>query len=673
MSGETSNADKLDGIGKYADVKGLRRDRPWLLPSNRKLRHLQGISLRNLELAIPSSRTRGKTFDDESLPQSWKSPMKLLAQRENKLEHSRSSGDLKVSSLKASPAKEQVPKVSRKEAVEPRPPGGRLRRRSTLNWTGASPDVRQKKLEDVTRGRMADTWFSLHSANNEGPIYVSEVVDKAMNASYRFFDLNIAGPLVTRLNEVIVKFWAKGENMPEYHLLIELQLHLRSLQFIGKSVRLSTIYSLDLVLTESVLQLESFHHPLPSNCILFHLSDGVYTSFTDMPPDEPPAPFAVEPPKALASDIQPTSSYEALMRLSTLDDCIQDALTTREKLASQINSILEKNQEPLDTVNEAEQALDSFDTAKRYVAVERKQLRSAAKRRADLKTSLDARRDAMHKGSQAQAKAEDYLSGATDKLKECHRLVESNTESLHGQRRRICEDLMRIYPIDAIPKKTLAFTICGLPLPNSNFDSSDEDVVAAALGFVAHIVYLLSFYLSVPLPYPVQAHGSTSLIRDPISLMAGQRTFPLYLKGSIQYRFDYAVFLLNKDIELLMSRQGLKVLDLRQTLPNLKYLLYVTAAGTSELPARKAGGVRGLMMGRLTPSMSRRESEESTSSGFAGDARTLLENEGREESKNKRNDGARANMLDQKGIRSFGSLKGNPPGIRPTHLREVSP
>ncbi len=65
---------------------------------------------------------------------------------------------------------------------------------------------------------------------------MSEVVEKAMNPSFRFFDLNAYGPFVTRRDEVTVKYWAKTEKMEAYILLIELQLHLGSLQFIGKSV-----------------------------------------------------------------------------------------------------------------------------------------------------------------------------------------------------------------------------------------------------------------------------------------------------------------------------------------------------------------------------------------------------------------------------------------------------
>lgn len=40
--------------------------------------------------------------------------------------------------------------------------------------------TRQKRLEDVTAGRMADVFFSLHGSASQDPIYVSEVVSKSM-------------------------------------------------------------------------------------------------------------------------------------------------------------------------------------------------------------------------------------------------------------------------------------------------------------------------------------------------------------------------------------------------------------------------------------------------------------------------------------------------------------
>jgi hypothetical protein len=95
--------------------------RPLLLPQNRKLRHLKGIYLRNV------------TLPDRHV---------------------------EIGSNPATPTRPKQP-----------------RRRSTI-WAGASPLVRQKKLEDVIDGHMIDVFFSLHVQDEL--LYVSEVVERAM-------------------------------------------------------------------------------------------------------------------------------------------------------------------------------------------------------------------------------------------------------------------------------------------------------------------------------------------------------------------------------------------------------------------------------------------------------------------------------------------------------------
>jgi hypothetical protein len=123
--------------------------KPLLLPQNRRVRHLQGISLRNLTLTRP----RGHTIDDAALNQT---PEKLEALREPQLHHAQSSDTLNVK-------------------IRP----GKTRRRSTI-WAGQSPGYRQKKLEDVIDGGMADSFFSIHCEEMDEPVYISEVVKKAM-------------------------------------------------------------------------------------------------------------------------------------------------------------------------------------------------------------------------------------------------------------------------------------------------------------------------------------------------------------------------------------------------------------------------------------------------------------------------------------------------------------
>lgn len=469
---------------------------------------------------------------------------------------------------------------------------GRIRRRSTLTWSGGNLESRQTKLEGIARSRMADVWFSIHCDGIDSPVYVSEVAERTTNPDFRVLDLNVCGPHVSRLDKATVKLWVKSESMDDYTLLLELRLSFRSLQFVGKS-------------------LETFHQPLPPNCVLFHFADGIFTNLTDLPPTQNSLTIFANEAAQIAP--QSTSSYDALMRLANLDDCIQDALATREKLESQINVLLKKHEKNLESLNQVSKAEEKAALIKRSIANEKKQVRLSTKRKDELIASINARRESMTSAREHQNKTKTHLSDAQLKLTTSASLLEHNEEDTKGQIRRICEDLLVIYPIEPLSDKALAFTIAGIHLPNSKFDDIDRELVAAALGYTGHLVYLLSFYLSVPLPYPIKPYMSSTFIQDPVSSGLSRRTFPLY-PVNVQYRFEYGVFLLNKNIEVLMNRFGLRVLDIRHTLPNLKYLLYVLTARTNELPARKAGGVRGLLLGRGTPMISRQNSQDSFAS-----------------------------------------------------------
>ncbi|KAM7194636.1 UV radiation resistance protein and autophagy-related subunit 14 domain containing protein [Naviculisporaceae sp. PSN 640] len=509
--------------------------RPLLLPQNRKLRHLRGIYLRNLTFTRP----RGRTIDDASLN---KSAAKLETLRETaQLHHAASSEDL-------------------------RPSAGRRRSTNPLN---ANPLTRQKRIEDTFDTSLADSFFSIHVDGEEQPVYISEVAGRSANFNFRPFDLSALERSVTRSAQITIKVWARPRDA--WSLLLVDDVDLRALNWLG--------------------DIQNVH--FPPNSLIFHMIDGIYSiDLSGKPP---------QPPKKIAP--LPTSSYNVLMRLATLDNSIQDAIATRDHIAAQINSLLET--EPKNELPEAE---DKRLLATKYLSQQQRLVAAAKKKNDTLRASIAARRAAIEEGRALQARAERDVENATLQLSQSKELAAKTREQIHGQRRRICEDLARIYSINPVPLgPPLSFQICGIPLPNTVYDStsksSSEDVLSAALGHVAQLTNSLQYYLSVPLPYPIKPFGSRSSICDHISQLADpQREFPLYLPrggSSAQFRFDYGWFLLNKDIEVLCASQGLKVVDIRHTLPNLKYLLYVCSAGTEEVPERKRGGVRGLWAGRM--------------------------------------------------------------------------
>lgn len=129
--------------------------------------------------------------------------------------------------------------------------------------------------------------------------------------------------------------------------------------------------------------------------------------------------------------------------------------------------------------------------------------------------------------------------------------------SLGSRRASLVSTLSSLFPIEPVassPPESLLFSICSVPLPNSVYPGAagrlDAIGVSTALGWTASAVKSLAGYLGITLLYPLSVAGSRSIVEDRVSsFLRGPRVFPLYAKGVDRHRFEYGVFLLNKDIE----------------------------------------------------------------------------------------------------------------------------
>ena len=96
--------------------------------------------------------------------------------------------------------------------------------------------TRQRKLEEVVEAKMLDTFFTIHVSFYAEPLYISEVIQKSVNADFIFFDLEVWGPRVTRTAEFVTRVWAKPEGKTDFSVLLEYKVHMGSLEFLCKSV-----------------------------------------------------------------------------------------------------------------------------------------------------------------------------------------------------------------------------------------------------------------------------------------------------------------------------------------------------------------------------------------------------------------------------------------------------
>lgn len=433
-----------------------------------------------------------------------------------------------------------------------------------------------------------------------------------MNPTFRALDLDHCDAAVLRQDSLTIRVWTRHSSVQHWRTILALTLSLASVRHLGET-------------------LEDIDHPLQQNAVLFHFPDGIFTTLATVLSAPGRNPASLQRNGHLATRQRCTSPFDALLRLSKLTDSIGDALATRQKLVFDLSRLLEAHKQALDERDRVDEAADRLQTIKYAKITVSKQLDKARRQIDEKRAALSRRRELMSKDGSTRVSVRSEMLSRRDELPHLRDDREIRKKAIAAQRRRIAEDILKIFPINpAESGKALSFRIRTLRLPNSeDLDSVSAAALAAALGFVAQVTQLVSLYLEIPLLYPVNPLGSASFISDPISLIKGHagpvvaasnsagedRRYPLHLHRVARFRFEYAVFLLNKDVQLLLeSGFGVRVLDIRHTLPNLKYLLYVATAGEGELPARKAGGIRGLTGQMPGTGPIRKASTESTGS-----------------------------------------------------------
>ncbi|KAG9304787.1 hypothetical protein G9A89_016817 [Geosiphon pyriformis] len=307
-------------------------------------------------------------------------------------------------------------------------------------------------------------------------------------------------------------------------------------------------------------------------------------------------------------------TYDTLMRLNNVENCLIDTRKSRDTIMNNIEHLLKKENNKLCLEREKNSNLSRLKRYQEDIAKQQKELDEERLRLNQLRENLQLRRKSLEDARLRCHEENEYLEESQKKLERDREALSVNSSRLTTRQRELIADLLSIYPIEPANTDAFSFKILGLPLPNSVFNGDDEQV-ATALGFTCHLIQMLAYYLEIPLRFPIIPMSSRSTIRDPISssilaprqeyispyvaymapflgllnliLMGlckgeGERyvsnnqlgaLFPLYSKGVDRMRFEYAVFLLNKNIEQLMHFQELPVMDLRHTLPNLKFLI----------------------------------------------------------------------------------------------------
>ncbi|KAM7353160.1 UV-resistance associated gene [Cochliomyia hominivorax] len=207
----------------------------------------------------------------------------------------------------------------------------------------------------------------------------------------------------------------------------------------------------------------------------------------------------------------------------------------------------------------------------------RQQLNAASTSRQKLKTWLSAR---LNKLKEDKFELE-HMQKQQIELRQRRLSLTNHVERIMSS---LCLELRDIYPIAR--SRFGLYTICGVPFPTMDgyvLDSISSQSVhisdnitpmalSASLGYVAHLVEMISVVLNRPLRNPIIHEGSRTRIMDVIKDIPvyNSREFPLYSRSSIPTKpVKYAVNLLNQNIaQLCFDITGIRC-DMRATIDNL--------------------------------------------------------------------------------------------------------
>ncbi|XP_064639445.1 UV radiation resistance-associated protein-like [Lineus longissimus] len=425
------------------------------------------------------------------------------------------------------------------------------------------------------------TYFTLHQTAESKAFYTSEIIEGSLNPNWRSFDLvRFQDDINTASSSFTIRVWG-GKNH-NFRLMCEWVLDLSGLVFLGEQTQKDAI-------------------KYKPNSLLFGMFDVYFGApmeeFQEFPVQDerdagPRSPdVLLHSRKVEQASVRMSYTTNSLARIITVLRAIKQTQATVRKVRTSIEDRLLLSQSRSRKLAEREMLLLKVNQARQELEWQTNQLQQEKDAYERLQAtnhqkniSLRNRHDTLTRdGDRHIDKSKGYFD-QRDKY------IKTNAQ-LFMRRKQLISELAIIYPIEE--NKNQQHTVCGVRLPNSeDFQGEDETMIACSLGYTCHLVQMISQFLDIPLRYPMEFGVSRSRIHDHIidKLSDSDREFPLYSKGKERFKFNYAVFLLNKNIAQLRNYCGLGTTDLRLTLPNLKSLLELRLGVRFDSPEKLLSG-----------------------------------------------------------------------------------
>ncbi|XP_013107039.2 UV radiation resistance-associated gene protein [Stomoxys calcitrans] len=281
----------------------------------------------------------------------------------------------------------------------------------------------------------------------------------------------------------------------------------------------------------------------------------------------------------LSTSSSTASQYHSMGRTLSLLLAEQQSIDPHQLLRAQ------ELQRQLESLKSRQRLLQSAqDTFSKRITQLRQQLTAATTSRQQLQTWLGGRK---RKLNDDKLHLEDFYINQLER----RQMKRSIGEQVDRRMSSLCIELKEIYPI---AECIGLYTICGVRFPSVEgyvYDSNNPNsvyisdnitpmAISASLGYVGHIVQMISVIINCPLRYPIIHEGSHTRIKDIVRDIPpyASREYPLYSRSSIPTKaVKYAISLLNLNIAQLNYNITGKSCDVRCTIANLLHIFNIFA------------------------------------------------------------------------------------------------
>eukprot|EP01012_Entosiphon_sulcatum_P052931 TRINITY_DN7279_c0_g1_i1.p1 TRINITY_DN7279_c0_g1~~TRINITY_DN7279_c0_g1_i1.p1 ORF type:complete len:449 (+),score=74.94 TRINITY_DN7279_c0_g1_i1:34-1347(+) len=231
----------------------------------------------------------------------------------------------------------------------------------------------------------------------------------------------------------------------------------------------------------------------------------------------------------------------------------QESITAAETVLSQTRSIRER------------QAM--IAACRHRIAILQEQIRGTTAQLQVDQQILNGTRDRLRDRRLALNEAQNFLAAKESNAQELHKeiaalgaAVGSTRKGVESRRLALTKPIGFVYPVHQSDREKTLMTIATMHPPivqgQDERKLGQDEEAATALGYVCHVVQLLSRIWGVTLRYKLFPIYSRSYVQEDSIEVASQIHPLFYVRGSDKIRYFRAIMLLNRNVQQLLRLRG---------------------------------------------------------------------------------------------------------------------